>query len=776
MLNKMKTRLEQMGVFNKELSPLMIDLTEVVTGAVAFNMKLSIAASELILFASQFRKYIKLPTDKTPIPINSISFVLASSGANKDRSVKAIRSTFTNSYKRIDIYRKKLASEAAVNAAKAAGVDEPDKWENHKEYYRSPAPLFAALTNQSAYLDHLADIERLSVGAGYCYAGEVGSEMATNADMIPAIRVMSELYDVGYKEAKPLKNKDSQTPEIRNLPVSALFVGSHDNILFDEKIKTLFKTEFTTKLARRSFFTFCPEEIQLPEYEDDEDGYAVDKMIEAEEAEELATMEISARIDEQMLKVVECNLANRNHIVLSEDASKIYKVYTRYNAELSKQIPKKYPISALVRKHNQWKALKLAGALAIIECTNEITKRHLAYAISYIELISPDMSKFEAELVKEKYEVFSDYMQYSAADSGKFSITLHALKKLQYITGTSSTTTRMKELCELASSYDPAGVYTVVDNTIQYERIKKTEVTGASFIIEDYSELAEAYRNGASKDVIRSIKINMAARSLAGYDYQEVDFPMLAGLLNNDVAFGMFEFKTPKTGAVWDKSKNPTLPMDKGVRGRDNVIGGTTWICFDVDDGVSTAAEMHEILSDLNHHIALTSDPSNEYKYRIILQLDAYVTLEPLQWKYFIESISDYLMIPIDSLPQAQIMFGYANREVLSVIDQSPIEVKDHLTYGINKAADKGGKEKELTPKEKAALLDSKFTTFEPAFMCKSGVGSRLLYWAAKKAVKLGMSKDEACDLVSEISDYWESPFPPNRLLSLHNQIRQPNF
>lgn len=159
------------GVFSKELSPFMYQLCDTVTGDVSYNMKLSIAVSELMLYASQFRRYIKLPPDKTLIPVNALSFVLAASGANKDRTVKAIRSSLSKGYHKIDVARKRLATESAIRTAKAEGVDEPDKWENHKDFYKPPATLFAAMTNSAAYLDHLADIESLNLGAGFLYTG-----------------------------------------------------------------------------------------------------------------------------------------------------------------------------------------------------------------------------------------------------------------------------------------------------------------------------------------------------------------------------------------------------------------------------------------------------------------------------------------------------------------------------------------------------------------------------------------------------------------------------
>lgn len=730
MLQMLKTHLESEGAFTGELSPYMLQMTDCVGGAVSFSMKLSVAVSELMLYASQFRRYIKLPADKTPIPVNAISFVLAASGANKDRTVKSIRSSLSDGYYKIDLKRKELATQAAIQKAKDEGIEDPDKWENHKAFYSKPAALFAAMTNSAAYIDHLAGMESLPLGAGFMYTGELGSEMQTNPDMISSIRVMSELYDVGYKEAKPLKDKTAQTPEIKNLAVSALFIGSHDNILFDEKIKKDFRTEFSTKLARRSFFTFSPEEVITPSYS------SVPEMLKAKTEREEREVAARGLLNESAAKIAECNLKHGCGEVLTIDpeAKDLYEIYQEYNDEVSRTISKRFPISILVRKHNHWKALKLAGALAIFNCQKSITKQDLIHAISYIELIDGDMAKFETELVKEKYEVFCDYMRSLANEEGKSSITLHGLRKLQYITGTGSPATKMKELIDMASSYDPLGVYSISENTVHYETIVKTEVTGASFL------------------EVSGTKEQRAKACASGYSYAESTFVNLKNLLSMDLAFTPFALK-------------------EGVRGRENIISGTTWICFDVDDSNLRASEVHEIIEDVNHHIALTSDPDNEFKFRVIVQLDASVQLEPLEWKYFIESVSDFLGLPIDKLPQSQIFFGYAGREVLSTTDADAIEIKDHITYAMTRAAEKTPA-KEMTPKEKSAQLGAPFATFEAAFEARTGSGSRLLYAAARKSHGLGASIDDTINLVRTISDYWDSPFPPHRLRALEDQIR----
>jgi hypothetical protein len=453
-------------------------------------------------------------------------------------------------------------------------------------------------------------------------------------------------------------------------------------------------------------------------------------------AKEDKAIETSKTLNTKTKLIIKEELKKINKPIATNQAvRRLFSKYKAYNERLSQTMSPLYPISRIVRDHMQWKALKIAGAFTIMSNRDEITTDDYLAAMTYVETYKEDMSEFENELVKEKYELFCGYM-HSIAQDGKSQASLHTLKKLQYITGTGAGP-KLKELVELASSFDPNGTYTVDKSRILYEVITKTEVTGASFLVSTGS------------------KTTRAATCASGYQYLETTFPKLKNMLTGDFAFTPFELKD-------------------GIRGRDNIISGTTWICFDIDYTKLTDEEVHFIISDINHHIARTSDPDNAFKYRVIIQLDAPVKLDTLAWRYFIESVSDELGLPIDKLAQSSIFFGYEGREVLSVCDQSPIEVKPHLTYALAQVAERVP-QKVLTAKEKSQRLNTPMTTFEQAFEAPDGKGSRLLYKAAYKSFKLGATVDETIALMYEIAGpegYWYSPMPNNRLSALADQIR----
>lgn len=716
MLEQIKKELTSQGVFNGELPPILRQIVEAIPNQrIPTRMKYTIAVSELVLFASHMRKNIA-HWNGSLIPINAITFSVSASGTGKDSSVTAARKCFNTGYKLLDKKRKDLAVQKAIRSATLAGKDNPEEWATYKEFYHAPNPLFIAPSTAEGFIQHLNDLDDAGTGAGFIYSGEFGSELANSSVLVENIKLLAELYDEGRKEVKVLKNRENQSKEILNLPVSSLFVGSQDNLLFDEAIKRKFKTEFSTKLARRSFFNYSPETIPAITYP------TTDAMLEAEFLIEDRAVQARNLVDTAVAEIAEKNLNGIGRaLTIDVEVRKLFLLYKRYNEELSETIKSQYPIAKLARTHLQWKALKLAGAIAIFNAHKSIEVSDYISAISFVEMLDKDLQNFEAELVKEPYEIFVDFAHYHAVD-GKFSIGLHTLRKLGYIPTTGQPQTRMKELVHLASSYDVDGIYTVCEEGICYEAQVKSDVTGVSFV------------------EVSGTKEQRQKQCASGYTFYETDFAELAAMLQEDYAYTPFQFKD-------------------GKRSTENLIGGCSWVVLDIDDSKITDEEAHFMLSDINHHIARTSDAQNPFKFRVLLELDSIVDIPSMQWKHFITSIADDLSIPIDMLPKSQIYFSYAGREVLSTLDGEPLQAKKYIMESADKLAEKGTVKPTVLPKaQQKAMLDDPLGTFSYAYEAKHGEGSRSLIRAAKHAKDLGASTEELVTLMNDINNYWTDP------------------
>jgi hypothetical protein len=733
MLEIIEKELTEQGVFSGNLPPVLTSVTKAISAPyLPERMKMTVAISEIILYAGHFRRSIQL-WNEAIIPVNAFAFSLASSGAGKDRAASEARKCFRTGYNILEEKRKAIQKKAAIDAAIKDGVSEdPNQFEVYKPYLQPLPPLFTAVTNSAAFLSHLADLEKSGIGAGFIYSGELGSELQTNPDMVTSIKDISEIYDEGGKESKPLKDKTNQTDAIKSMPVSALFVGSHDNILFDESVKRKFKLEFSTKLARRSFFNYSPEEVPRPQFP------TMREMVEHKIRLEDNALQMRSMTDAAITDVTNYQVSRIGQpIKVSREVREIFEAYLEYNDLKSERISRLYPISKLVRKHLQWKALKMAGAIAFYNKHEEITKEDYIHSISFVELLDKDMEAFERELVKEPYELFVSYM-HSIARENKAYIGLHQLRKMGYIPTTGKPDQRIKELINLASSYDESGIYTPEKDGILFEEIVKTNATGLSYKKVDNSQVESIIASGGTKDQVKEAKARVAQSAVDGFTFAEMEFKALGQMLEGDWAYSPFGFKD-------------------GIRGKDNLQGGCKWVCLDIDNSNITDEECHMILRNFNHHIARTSDKTNPFKFRILLELDSVVDVPDKVWKAFIRSIADYLSLDADLVPKSQIFFSYKGRNILSEINAEPLNVKEHLLIAHSESANKI-EPTTIPNKEKSRMLSDKLNTFDYAFEAERGGRSIALIRAAKHARDLGMPKEEILALMEEINDYWVDP------------------
>lgn len=732
MLAKIKEELDNLNAFNTPLPDFVEQLVKTIPSEkIDKTMKITIAISELITFTSQFRRNI-LHYNGSLIPINAITFCISNSGAGKDSSINTMRRNFENGYKIITDIRQQIAVDKAIKIATSKNLAKANEPIGYSRFYEEPTPIFVGLSTNEGFIRYLNELDEDGIGSGYIFSGEFAQDLDTSSVIIQNLQLISELYDEGKKEVKALKSKENQSKEIKNLPVSALFLTSPDTILYEEDVKKKFKLQFSSKLARRSFFNFNPKEILSKDYP------SVDDMLKDELEQNRLASDIRTKFNAYSKEVADKQLELKGKAIkLSDEARNLVILYKNYNERYSDEIvDNRYPITKLVTRHLYWKALKLSGAFALYKGESEISEESYKQAITFTELLNEDMKNFEIELSKEKYEVFVSYMNLKTENKTTHTLGIHLLKKMGFISGTANLSSKIKDLCHLAGSYDLSGVYRPLEDGIEYSKIIKTNIMGISFL-----------ECSGSKE-------QRAKHSSVGFKYEQIEFSMLRNMLEGDYAYSPFEFKD-------------------GIRSKANVKGKIKWIALDVDSSIFTDEETHIYLGNFNHHIARTSDKTNPYKFRVLLELDSYVDLNDITYKKFIASISEFLSLDADILPRSQIYFSYKDREILSVTDKEPIEVREHLINAYEETKEIQDLAT-LTDKQKRTKLSNPLDTFRYAYEAKQGEGSISLIRAARHAKDLGMSKDEILQLMQNINDYWVYPMPFERLENtILNQIKR---
>jgi hypothetical protein len=749
MLAQTKELLKKQGAFSGEQNKHLQKVIEAISfPTIDPRMKSVVAVAQITAFASQFRRNIQLWDDVTEVPVNAISFVITGSGAGKDSSVKAARKCFKSGYGLIEQAQDAKAVQLAIAEAEAEGLPNPKDEAMYRAYLKPVPPIDIMPTTGPGLIQHINDIGEIGLGAGFMYSGEFSDELAYNQDMVENIKTLSEIYDTGDKEVKYTKTIENRSKAINGQPVSALFVGSPGHILYDEATKKKFHIAFMSKLARRSWFCYAPDKI-------DEQVFAtLDEFWEYEEAIENESKHARIGMDLESHSIAQHNLPLQGQSIrISKEVERLFKTYKRYNNDWADLMPNQESTYALIRRHLQWKALKLAGAFTIMKCEDEISPESYIEAIRFCETLDKDMEVFERDLNKAPHELLVDFFHTKTLVDGMSEISTHDLKKQGFMNNVSKP--KLKEMVALCAGYDRESVYSVINDgaAIQYEPIVKTDVINVTYKEIDCTALNRAIAEG-DYDRARQAKHDIATTVNYGFESAATTFADLPLMLEHDYAFSPFRFKD-------------------GVRRKENLESGTKWVVLDIDDSPLTADEAHMMLGDINHHIALTSDNSNDFKFRVLLELDSEVYLDPIAWKHFYLKIADDLGLRADPLPQAQIFYSYAGRKVFSNIDAEPIQTRDYLMYAKDKAADRETQNKVMSTAQKRAQLEDPTTTFEYAFEARHGEGSRNMYRMMRHAQDLGATQEEVLQLLEDVNTYWDSPMPEERLDKLRDQGRR---
>lgn len=725
LLDILEKEINNLGIYEGKYTPEIVKaIVESIPSNISTKIKQALAISEIITFISQFRINIR-HWNESIIPINAITFCIAQSGAAKDSSLKAARACFKQGYNIINKYRNDSAVKRAIELARESGYEFPEKFASYKDFYIAPNPLFVNIGTSEGFIQHLNDLSNDEIGSGFITSSEIGSDLNSDPNLQVILKNISELYDMGCKEIKVIKNRETQSKEINSFPVSAAFLGSGDNIIFDEQTKKKFKLEFNTKLARRSFFVYSYEDIIEDNFTSIKDMLAEERRIQDNALQ--VRKEVSVYIED-----LTNQLLNRSNTLIKVDdkTRDLFELYKKYNEALADTIDIRYPISKLTRYHLQWKALKLAGALALIQDCETIDAESYLAAMEYNEYIYNDILMFEKDLLKEPYELFVDFAHKNAINN-TYRMSLHDLRKAGFISNKGLTTTQLTELVKLANSYDYHGTYKCEKDIVEYNAIIKKDT-----ILVSYLECT-------------GTKQERAKKCTTGYVTEEMYFSDLMEMLKGDYAYSPFKFLN-------------------GTRGKDNIDSGCKWLVLDIDTSEITDEECHFLLSGLNHFIVRTSNKDNPNKYRVLLELDSEVNIPPLQWKVFLTSIIEDLGLVADILPKAQIYFSYRDRNILYELDGEPLETKPYLD-AISNIDLKSNK----IPSKKICneYLNDPITTFQKAFDAKQGEGSRKLIWAIRYARELGADLNYCLELLDQISSYWVKPFPEDRLEAMKQQI-----
>ena len=798
------------------------DAIDVVDNTTPYRMKLFIALHEMVVLASSTGGKIVLDS-KTNVAINSFAIMLSSSGSEKDKTVNSIKACLKPAYKHIET---DLATKALA-LAKATSKRETGSEAKHAKYYKRPN-LTGTVSTEEGFTRQLSILDELKGGALSITISELVSELKGSKDMAGLLKQLAIVYDLGLLGSKLLKDEVNTTPAIESVNANLLAFSSAATLIADSVTKDKFVDILVTMFGRRSLLLMNDEVVNEDSDEDLIDYLnnaikADSKNSKAKEvlsikAERVVMLAIRRESNDVTLPAVQ-DIRSTEDI----DARNAFRMYKIYNSYRAKMIGETNVLLQLRVKNLQWVALKFAGAFAILDERSVITLSDFMQAVSIVEFFADDIAKFSVEMDKEQYEHLINRMQKLATHNTRAYLTKHKLVKEGYIRSNASEKA-INDLVTLCQSADNKGTYSYTAGKFRYEKhdvvvpepkvvAEITTVTTTPTVVPQKVEAKVVEKEVVpvvKSDVIADGKIpyvaavksftafkfvyqgneytnnttgfGMSAMEGNGYlDHLQPDAVKYASLFTNMTAVQAKDMKKKVSAKGFhnvtlknlsdfamlasNETSYAAYHFNQGHRTLENLVRKSNVLLIDVDDTKFSIQDMHSILADYRHVLSTTSDKTNMFKYRIIIELDSFIELNNIQWKIFYGSVCNMLHIDYDeNINQAGFMIGYDDSLILKN-EGKLLPASSHVERALSDAVEPE-KIVQLTDQDDLdAAFDEREDTYaywydNPAMSQRS----LKLYSLMRKLCAVGFDREMVVEILEEVNDGLDFPLPTNRM------------
>lgn len=553
----------------------------------------------LAKMASNMRATI-VTKDRGDIPVNLYALALATSGFGKGHSVNIMENEFIRGFKKrfmedtMAVISEKHLWDIANDRALRNGSDPQEEFESvDKEYKRAGAYPFTFDSGTPPAVKQLRHKLLLAnCGSINLQIDEIGSNLIGSTDVLT---LFLELYDQGIVKQKLTKNTNEnvRAEEVDGkTPTNMLLFGTPSKLLDGGQTEEQFYSFLETGYARRCLFGFGQHDRKAFNSQSPEEIYqrliqptnnnAVNKW--AAQFHKLAdpamygwkmTVE-----DDVGIRLLEYKIACEKIADHMADHEEIRK------AELS---------------HRYFKALKLAGAFAFVDESNEVEMDHLMQAILLVE---ESGNAFQTILNREK--TYVKLAKYIAAVGTEVT---HAdlLEALPFYKAGNAA---RNEMITLATAWG-------------YKKhiiIKKSFIDGIEFF------KGETLEETKLDEMIVSYGDHWA------YNY-----------LGERVPFEQLHQLTQAPGMHWANHH-----FKNGHRAEENVFAGFNMIVIDVDEGISLETA-HALMKDYKFLTYTTKRHTDDVnRFRLILPINYVLELDSEEYKEFMNNVMGWLPFKTD--------------------------------------------------------------------------------------------------------------------------------
>lgn len=554
----------------------------------------------LAKMASAMRASI-MTKDRGKVPINIYALCLASSGFGKGHSVNIMENDLIKGFKRrfLDetmpsISEDHLTAMAQDRSIRNNTTEEVEMDILNAEYKRLGAYPFTFDSGTTPAVKQLRDKLLLAnCGSINLQIDEIGSNLIGSTEVL---NVFLELYDQGLVKQKLTKNtQDNIRSDDRDgsTPTNMLLFGTPVKLLDGGQTEDMFYSFLEVGYARRCLFGIGKL-----------DKKALYSMDPAQIFARLTDPSNTAIVNKWSQHFF--NLADPakfNWQMTISDQTSINLIQYKSECErLADALPEHEEIKKAELSHRYFKALKLAGALAFIDESPEVTDTHLYQAI---KLVEESGDAFGSILTREKaYMKLAKYIANSKSEVTHADLT-EALPF--YKSGVAA----RNEMMSLATAWG-------YKNCIV---IKKSLVDGIEFF------------KGETLQQTNLDKMILSWSNDLAYNYQPEEGPW-------DQLKVLFQ----GTGLNWCNHR-----FKDGHRCNTEVLPGFNMIVVDVD-GTTTINTVKELFKSYRYILYTTKRHQTEGKdrFRLVFPINYVLKLSIDEYKEFMNNIFKWLPFETD--------------------------------------------------------------------------------------------------------------------------------
>lgn len=553
----------------------------------------------LAKIASNMRATI-VTKDRGDIPVNLYALALATSGFGKGHSVNIMENEFIKGFKKrfmedtMAIVSESHLNELADDRALRNGTDQNEELEGLKsEYRRAGAYPFTFDSGTPPAVKQLRHKLLLAnCGSINLQIDEIGSNLIGSTDVLT---LFLELYDQGIVKQKLTKNTNEnvRAEEVDGkTPTNMLLFGTPSKLLDGGQTEEQFYSFLETGYARRCLFGFGQHDRKAFNSQSPEEIYQ--RLIQPTNNNSVS------KWASQFQKLADPSMYGWKMTVEDDVAIRLleYKISCEKVAD---HMADHEEIRKAELSHRYFKALKLAGAFAFVDESNEVEMEHLMQAILLVE---ESGNSFQTILNREKtYVKLAKYI----ASVGSEVTHADLMEALPFY---KSGNAARNEMITLATAWG-------------YKKhiiIKKSFIDGIEFF------RGETLEETKLDEMIVSYGDHWA------YNY-----------LSERVPFEQLHQLTQAQGMHWANHH-----FKHGHRAEENVFAGFNMIVIDVDEGVSLETA-HALMKDykfLTYTTKRHTDAVN--RFRLILPINYVLELDSEEYKEFMNNVMGWLPFKTD--------------------------------------------------------------------------------------------------------------------------------